>query len=550
MAVARCTPVPLCCSMILWLLTIMRPTDGFQNKCSIPWTAAPPVEKRLSFILRRTAPVLRLSEGCSDSSELRVDGEFRAQAKLNQLLSDTVDQTCSKDYRDNHNAIFKWVEDSKNIEYPPWLDLPEISVRLFDDDGSNFDCNPFNCYHFNEINYINQQIKAHLNSMTNGELSSDLPLKKTAGNALYSFHSSEHRQRYIQALKTAVSRIDLNLTEILGSSKQDAIFRWVEINGGYVNPKVELTTGPDPSWTIRGVFATEPLLNGEKIFELSPELIFSHDSLVHTVTALTHEISLGQESFWWPYLSHLEELDIDSPSFWTEEERDLLSGLSPFDWSRHLDWYKYACNGDINNADGFRALKYTVTRTNQKLDHLGNLMFCLTPLYDFMNHAHEKNFKTVHGQQSSTTICTTEDVGTGQQLFNNYGSEDVGKMFRDYGFIPDYPRLWIFDGDKSFNNSPEIIFRVFEDNGKFAFDFNPYEERSTSSLAYTNHKIKLHLTTVLANEPLGFRQASASVRSERYSAALTYRQEYIKDLEAAIVYIDSCSWRSSSSIPS
>ena len=90
-----------------------------------------------------------------------------------------------------------------------------------------------------------------------------------------------------------------------------------------------------------------------------------------------------------------------------------------------------------------------------------------------MNHAHEKNFKIVHGQQSPTTIRTTEDAGTGQQLFNNYVS-------------------------------PEIIFRVFEENGNFAFDFNPYEERSTSSLAYTNHKIKLHLATVLANEPLGF----------------------------------------------
>ena len=208
------------------------------------------------------------------------------------------------------------------------------------------------------------------------------------------------------------------------------------------------------------------------------------------MTALTHEISLGQESFWWPYLSHLEDLDIDSPSFWSEEERDLLSGLSPFDWSRHLDWFKYACNGNINNADGFRALKYTVTRTNKKLDHLCNHMFCLTPLYDFMNHAHEKNFKIVHGQQSPTTIRTTEDAGTGQQLFNNYVS-------------------------------PEIIFRVFEENGNFAFDFNPYEERSTSSLAYTNHKIKLHLATVLANEPLGF-DISQLISALRTSLGGTY----------------------------
>ena len=47
--------------------------------------------------------------------------------------------------------------------------------------------------------------------------------------------------------------------------KQIALFEWVEQQVGYVSPKKVLTTGPDPSWHIRGVFAKSPIQDGETI---------------------------------------------------------------------------------------------------------------------------------------------------------------------------------------------------------------------------------------------------------------------------------------------
>ena len=36
-------------------------------------------------------------------------------------------------------------------------------------------------------------------------------------------------------------------------------------------------------------------------------------------------------------------------------------------------------------------------------------------------------------------------IQAGDQLYNNYGDENVGRLLRDYGFVPSLPpRLWEF----------------------------------------------------------------------------------------------------------
>jgi len=62
--------------------------------------------------------------------------------------------------------------------------------------------------------------------------------------------------------------------------KQHTIFEWVEANGGYVNPNVQITVGSDPNWSIRGAFATAPIERSETIFQIPKNLSLCHNEFV------------------------------------------------------------------------------------------------------------------------------------------------------------------------------------------------------------------------------------------------------------------------------
>jgi hypothetical protein len=340
------------------------------------------------------------------------------------------------------------------------------------------------------------------------------------------------------------------------SSKQDTILEWVRLNGGYVNPKIELSTGPDKSWVIPGIFSTGPIPKGEKLLVIPPKLMFRNDSLCHIICKFRDELNLREKSFWWPYLCFLEEIDPNIPAFWTGEERELLSALSPINWTRPVEWYKSTCcrNNDTIPSPYLRALELVVSRCNIVRHNRSGLMFYLTPLYDFLNHGSIVQMNTLSlwdDEEGCATISTSKDIQTGEQLWSNYGYEDVDSLFSLYGFLPQYPRLWIFDSENNSEQS-KIIFRMHEEKGgNYSFDFNPYNSYPIIRMGYMRSKIQNHLTAVQAklnNIKLLRLQGikddpnkNKSFRLKKFVISHTYQKEYIKALEEALHYMDRIS---------
>lgn len=333
-------------------------------------------------------------------------------------------------------------------------------------------------------------------------------------------------------------------------SKQDAIFEWVRFNGGYVNPNIELSTGPDKSWVIPGIFSTGPIPKGETILVLPPKLMFRNDSLCHIIHNFRKELNLREKSFWWPYLSFLKDIDPNIPAFWTSEERELLSVLSPINWTRPVEWYMSACccSKDAIPAPDLFPLELVVSRCNIVRHNHSGLMFYLTPLYDFLNHGsmQQKNTLSLWDEEGGAIISTSKEIKAGEQLWSNYGYEDVDSLFSLYGFLPQYPRLWVFDTENNDEQS-RIMFRMYEEkDGNYSFDFNPYNSYPTIRTGYMRSKIQNHLIAVQAklnntNWSPGYKDdlyKTMSLRSEKLMIAHAYQNEYIKALQEALHYLD------------
>mmetsp|Transcript_26658 Transcript_26658/g.38211 ORF Transcript_26658/g.38211 Transcript_26658/m.38211 type:complete len:350 (-) Transcript_26658:3829-4878(-) len=307
-----------------------------------------------------------------------------------------------------------------------------------------------------------------------------------------------------------------------------SLVKWIDENDGYVNPKLELSTGSDPSWKIRGVFATAPIEEDETLVLIPPELRFCYDYTCDVIEALAEEIRLlAKESFWWPYLSLLEDHDVDLPSWWTEEELELLSGLYPTDWTRHAEYFESECrNIDFSDPIDLRAVQLYQARS--KVTEDGSEETCLIPVYDSINHGslEDQNYVTFHGKRT-IKLFSTQDIKAGAQLWNNYGQDDMGRLFRDYGYISStYPKTWILvekdDGSEISiqMESENKISSVIQGGGSDTYD-----------------TIVNLLSYVMNNEPAGIQQRSATMNPKRHALAVEYRKQYIQALEAAVEYM-------------
>lgn len=320
--------------------------------------------------------------------------------------------------------------------------------------------------------------------------------------------------------------------------KQNAIFEWVETNGGYVNPMVELTTGPDPSWKIRGVFATLGSISVDAtVFSIPSKLMLCRTHFCDLVAALSQEISLGKASFWWPYLSTLEDHKIDLPCVWSDEERDLLSGLYPD--ALVTETAHDLCNmTDLSNESMVRSFQLVSSRFfGGENDGKGHV--CMIPLFDAINQA-QPSFENVNWNGNITEnleFKVVMDIAVNEQLLESYTDNTFNRLFQNYGFLSRYPQLWVFPDEDS---EEELKFQITEENeGVYSFDFNPQNEGHQNDLDYMNEAIYNHLSSVLESEPPGIALKSPTVNNKRYETALAFRQEYIKAFQTALEYIQT-----------
>eukprot|EP00633_Aureoumbra_lagunensis_P005730 CAMPEP_0197319530 /NCGR_PEP_ID=MMETSP0891-20130614/55219_1 /TAXON_ID=44058 ORGANISM="Aureoumbra lagunensis, Strain CCMP1510" /NCGR_SAMPLE_ID=MMETSP0891 /ASSEMBLY_ACC=CAM_ASM_000534 /LENGTH=283 /DNA_ID=CAMNT_0042810501 /DNA_START=196 /DNA_END=1047 /DNA_ORIENTATION=+ len=125
------------------------------------------------------------------------------------------------------------------------------------------------------------------------------------------------------------------------------------------------------------------------------------------------------------------------PMNWHDEAFEYVKQLPPYDYKRHLEWFKTDCRGNLEQYG--RALELYIGRG------VGdpNQGFAMVPIYDLFNHGNANNHNTriTYDFGVNLAMYATNDIKKGEQLFNSYG-EGTPELFRDYGFVEPYPQLW------------------------------------------------------------------------------------------------------------
>ncbi len=162
-------------------------------------------------------------------------------------------------------------------------------------------------------------------------------------------------------------------------------------------------------------------------------------------------MSIGNSSFWWPYLSVMEDHSLDLSHAWTDEERDLLHGLYPHDLTSNAILFKCGLL-DMNEEINLRALQLVIARSVSDEENV-----CMAPLFDSINHGQEGYENSAIGAlDDGTSVYAIDNIEKDQQLFDSFGGNEFFCLFRDYGFLSHYPRLWLFED----NAGREISFKI------------------------------------------------------------------------------------------
>jgi hypothetical protein len=208
-----------------------------------------------------------------------------------------------------------------------------------------------------------------------------------------------------------------------------------------------------------------------------------------TVRALVKEMELGEESFYAPYVTYLnDEPDNQLPTQYSVKAKQLLdlilgvennvneNGVNDVNdeklhlrklqhewdvWEYNINqkimpnnihdamdeyWYGM-CNGDRNDTLSAKAASFVIQRAD---DHI------LIPAYDSYNH--RNGIKYLNAQTStyydiSQNVNAIRNIKKGEQIFISYnmckqcgGRSEYGfgtpEMYREYGFIEWYPQRW------------------------------------------------------------------------------------------------------------
>ncbi len=425
----------------------------------------------------------------------------------------------------------------------------EISFKIIlrEDGGYNFDFNPKHLAKQENVTFLYHAISNHLVAVFDSE---PLAVRQRSGTVNSKRYDTAlaYREEYVNAFLLASNR----LSQIVFFShlieehqeekepcvheycqKQNALYEWIHGNGGYVNPKLIITTGSDPSWNVRGIFTHDTISSDETLFRIPSDLALCHQEFCDVVTALSHEILLGPSSFWWPYISIMEDHELDLPYTWNDEERDLLGGLYPKRLSTHTA-HDICPMLDITDDTNIRALQLVGSRSAKNQGYI-----CMVPLFDSINHAQEgfENSELTGHYDDEFVMLAINDIFEKEQVMDTFGDNSFHRLYSDYGFFSQYPRSWVFEDD----HRQQINFKILKghDGESYEFNLNPNNMPHQEDISYLYQAITKHLTSVLKTEPLGFSRKRPTVSARRYESALAFREEYIKSFQMASDYLSS-----------
>ncbi|XDG02735.1 hypothetical protein ABKA04_002350 [Annulohypoxylon sp. FPYF3050] len=276
----------------------------------------------------------------------------------------------------------------------------------------------------------------------------------------------------------------------------DALLRWVEADGGSLNPAVEIYHDDltKASFRVKGSsslgvddpIVTLPLsksLSYVNAIDHHPDFAFSFSSddvnrqdrcyfpTEFLKAAPPHVIGrfflmqqqlLGHKSEWWPYIRTLpqpEHMSSILPAMWPSDDIDFLRGTNAFaavqdiksnlkkeykhairllpetyqsDYTRPLYYWAYS----IFTSRSFRPSLILPSQASSGLPCDIDDFSVLLPLYDIGNHS--PLAKIAWDTDEQAQVCTLrcrQTYSAGEQVFNNYGMKTNVELLLGYGFI-------------------------------------------------------------------------------------------------------------------
>jgi len=218
--------------------------------------------------------------------------------------------------------------------------------------------------------------------------------------------------------------------------------RWMRENGGRVDDRF----GVAEKDGIRGIQAFADIEEGSELLFCPWRLVIgssslqdqmqSGDGMCSVVDEMAKEIRLGANSLWYPYLDHIGGQRL--PADFVSEvllELELQGLLTSQDATRHIRWFDQRCDGDLDVST-----KQSLVAFISRASEVG-----MIPIYDLFNHHNGKrNAKLTLTEEGVQLLVVGEGISSGDEIYLSYGLKTASTMYRDYGFVEEWPTAWNF----------------------------------------------------------------------------------------------------------
>ncbi len=215
---------------------------------------------------------------------------------------------------------------------------------------------------------------------------------------------------------------------------------WMRDNGGRVSDRFGVVEKDG----IRGIQAISNIEEGSELLFCPWHLVIgssslqdqmkSGDGMCSVVDEMAKEMRLGADSLWYPYLDHIggQRLPAD---FNSEALLELQGLLTSQDATRHLRWFDQRCDGELD-VTAKQSLVAFISRASE----VG-----MIPIYDLFNHHNGKrNAKLTLTEDGVQLLVVGDGISSGDEIYLSYGLKTASTMYRDYGFVEEWPTAWNF----------------------------------------------------------------------------------------------------------
>lgn len=215
---------------------------------------------------------------------------------------------------------------------------------------------------------------------------------------------------------------------------------WMRENGGRVNNSFGVVEKDG----IRGIHAFTDIEEGSELLFCPWHLLIGStslqdqmkpgDGMCSVVDEMAREIRLGTDSLWYPYLDHIggQRLPAD---FVGEVLQELQGLMTKQDATRHLRWFDQRCDGELD-VSAKKSLVAFISRASE----VG-----MIPIYDLFNHHNGKrNAKLALTEEGVKLLVVGDGISSGDEIYLSYGLKTASTMYRDYGFVEEWPTAWNF----------------------------------------------------------------------------------------------------------